>query len=140
MSKTHLRATEDSAIGVSAGKNQPLHPLLPRGADMRCSRVLMMLTDVPTPYRDPFRVWGGWCCEPPFIRGVGVCDLHRGHHSGSLEAAATAHACRLCGGSISTAHPTPRLTSPTAGSCSPSPTMMMQSAWRMQRCVHGVRV
>lgn len=33
-----------------------------------------------------------------------------------------------------------RLTSPTAGSCSPSPTMMMQSAWRMQRCVHGVSV
>lgn len=32
------------------------------------------------------------------------------------------------------------LTSPTVGSWSPSPTMRMQSAWRMQRWVQGVRV
>lgn len=31
-------------------------------------------------------------------------------------------------------------TSPTVGSWSPSPTMRMQSAWRMQRWVQGVRV
>lgn len=34
----------------------------------------------------------------------------------------------------------PPLTSPSAGSWSPKPTMRMQSAWRMQRTVHGVRV
>lgn len=36
--------------------------------------------------------------------------------------------------------PARQLTSPTEGSCSPRPTMRMQSACRMQRWVHGVSV